>query len=909
MKLRKGFIVGMVSLLGVTALAGCKKKEEDVTLKKVSINGIQRTYDEGDTIDWSALSVTATYSDASTTTFTKFEYDVTSVVSSETQAVIYTSGLHAQTTLTEGVYAISVALPSDLSTKYQAGNIAVGNATPDNYALVECSDPTLKTGYTANIRDAGTDIEPERDDREVAKANENKFIGSNTQYVVGTMNPFIYEPEVSFENLADPTAELISGDDIHFRKEFSVKVQSGNNYIDAPSADYSVINGQIKFNDSAIGKTFSLTVSLKDFETVEGTSKKAESTFEGFTVQKGLNIYNAKQLGILNITNMTTAQLNEKYFVEHHNDPDEMIWNGTTYVKAVYNEMWRDFLLSTGTFTSAELQSYADTPAIFLQRKIELKSTDIPSDYFVKAGELAGDRIVGCLRDGMNFYLPVVDSNDVEINGNFWTFDTTAIPLCKNERSHNGPKEYTEGAKDQVIMPGHSSVIEFCGIELNDDDFKAQRIKSTGKGIIRNINTIGNTGTSLIGDDFQAMLTLTGLIFVKNDYCGAVYENCIVKQYQIGVFPDNNVGQAYGDGVAQVDRTFINETRMYDCANSGVFNYHNGGTSVSKSVFNRFGATPIMNAGSVKGYLSSNTNVKSDVIFNNEITGEELYFSALGATQAVGTIKAFNPLFEAIGNKFVYTIKDSNNQDLEVMNLVSIGINGDDYLNADSAEFYSTVCLNSDTTNKLDASVAGSTIQWRMFNDLRDTLYSLMHDDKWAEAQAAYQQQYAQSWYYAQNAFDIEARKYAKENIPECKDYELENIPQPYVDGVKANELFVAGFNAGWEAEFGFAYSELTEEKFKTYFDAAWKEEAGFDFDEESFNKYLAQQVQPPVFQTEVASELFWFNGEKLCATTGTMFDTFTTQLSGNYLHLLAPAGSTCLSLVFRIGKLPAPQA
>ena len=932
MKLRKGFIVGMVSLLGVTGLAGCKKKGEDVTLKKVSINGIQRTYEEGDTIDWSALSVTATYSDASTTTFTKFEFDVNSVASSETQAVVYTSGLHDQTSLVEGVYAISVAFPSDLSTKHPAGNIAVGNATPDSYALVECSDPTLKTGYETNTRGAGTAIEPERDDKEVGKANENKFISSNTQYVVGTMNPFIYEPEVSFENLADPTAELISGDDIHFRKDFSVKVLSGSNYIDAPADDYAVVNNNIKFNESAIGKTFSLTVSLHDFEFVEGTTKKAESTFEGFTVQKGLNIYNAKQLGILNISNMTTAQLNEKYFVEHHGDPDKMVWNGTTYVKAVYNEMWRDFLLSSGTFTSAELQAYADVPAIFLQRKIELKPSDIPSDYFIKRGELSGDRIVGCLRDGMNIYLPVVDSNDVEINGNFWTFDTTAIPLCKNERSGNdGPQEYIEGS-DKPIMPGHSSVIEFCGIELNDDDFKAQRIKSTGKGIIRNINSIGNTGTDLAGQGFDALLTLTGLIFVKNDYCGAVYDNCILKQYQIGVFPDNNVGQAY-DGAAQVDRTFVNQTRMYDCANSGVFNYHNGGTSVTKSVFNRFGATPIMNAGSVKEYLASNTNVKSDVIFNNEITGEELYFSALGATEAVGVIKAFNPLFEELGNKFLYTIKDSNNQDIQVMNLVSIGINGDDYLAADSPAFYSNVYLNSDSTNKLQASVNGSTMQWGLFSAMHDTIYAAKYAEAYAEnwslAQqqhaAKYAQEYAANWAYAQNAFDIEARNFIldpdhRAMFPGITDKtKPEEIPEDYVNYVKANDDFVNGFNTQWMQKFGFPYSELTEQNFKAFFDVAfevgWKEEAGFDFNEESFKEYFDkvfeaqfedEYQQPPVFQTEIATELFWSDAKKFYTAT---FTDYTTQLEGNYLHLLAPVGTTCLSLVFRIGKLPAPQA
>lgn len=969
MKLRKGFIVGMASLLGVTALVGCKKKGEDVKLTKVSINGVQRTYDEGAVIDWSALSVTATYSDATSQTFTKFEFDVTSVVSAETQAVIYTSGLHEQTETTEGVYAISVALPSDLSTKYSAGNIAIGNATPDGYALVECSDPTLKTGYIANIRDAGTDIEPERNDKATAKANENKFISSNTQYVVGTLNPFIYEPEVAFENLNDPTADLITGDDIHFRKTHTVKVKSGNNYIDAPSVDYTVVDGHVKFNESAIGKTFSLTVSLTDFDVVDGTSKKAESTFEGFTVQKGLNIYSARQLGILNVTKLTTAELTEAHYNEHKDDTDKMFWNGTDYYKPVLNELWASYLTSTGTFTASELQAYADTPAIFLQRKIEIKSTDIPSEYFVKAGELAGDTIVGCLRDSVPIYAPIVGSTDVEINGNFWGLDTTAIKLCKNERSDNGPKAYSEGAEDQVIMPGHSALIKFCGIESGDEEFfNNQELVSTGKGIIRNINSIGNTGIDLVSKDFEKMLSLTGLIFAKNDYCGAVYENCIIKQYQIGIFTDNMIGQAYG-GKDQTDYSFIRDTRMYDCANSGLFNYHCGGVAVSKSVFNRFGAAPVMNAGSVRENRAPNTKFTKDVIFNNEITGEEIYFSALGATEAVGTIRGFNPLFQQIGNKFVY--KNEHGED--VMNLVSIGINGDDYLEADSPNYYSNVMLNSGEGNELKASVyseTNPTMQWQLYSNLRQAIYAAeyakAYKENWEGAQALHAQMYAAE--YAKNrnseetlalyqseynnarnsedtiaahdamyateydkAIDAAARAYIIENYenfpPVTPETDPADVPADYVAAIKTNDDFVAGFEAqfnpafeaefeaGFKAEFDPKFDAAFKAQFDPKFEAGWKAQAGFDFNETSFKEYFdaifegqfeEEYQQPPVFQTEIPSEVFWTDLTEFKTATGTKYEA---TLEGNYVHLIVPVGTTCLSLTFRISKLPTPLA
>ena len=928
MKISKGFIVGMVSLLGVTALAGCKKDKE-IKLTKVSVAGVSRTYAEGAAINWDALRVTATYSDDSTATFTKFEYDVTSVVSSETQAVIYTSGLHEQTSAVKGVYAISVALPSDLSTKHSAGNISVLTVDAENYALVECSDPVLKTGFAANTKGAGTAIEPERDDKEVGKANENKFIGSNPQYVVGTLNPFIYEPEVSFESKNDPTADLVSGDDTFYKKDYVVKVKSGNEYVKAASADYTVVGGHVKFNDSAIGKTFSLTVSLTDFPVVEGTTKKAESTFEGFTVQKGLNIYNAKQLGILNVTKLTTQQLSQAKYNEHHGDTDTMFWNGTDYYKPVLNEVWSSFLVSGGIFTAEELQAYADTPAIFLQRKLEVKPTDIPQGYFITANEPAS-AVKGCLRDSIPVYAPIVGDHDVEINGNFWTLDSTALPLCKNERSNNGPVPYIEGQEDVIIMPGHTPLFKFCGIESESDDvfYTNQVVNSQGKGIIRNINTIGNTGVDLVSQDFEKMLSLTGLIFAKNDYCGALYENCIIKQYQIGVFPNSMPGQAVG-GHEQVDRTFVNEVRVYDCANSGLFNYFNGGTLVSKSVFNRFGASPVMNAGSDRENRASNTKFTSDCIFNNEITGEEIYFSALGATGAVGQIKGFNELFKAIGNQFVYQITDKNGKKVDVMNLVSIGINGDDYLKADTPEYYSNVTLNAGGSNQLQAN----TYQWGMYSNLRqaihDITYAQEYAKQWATAQethatmykaaydenrqseetlAEYQTQYNQAYPVYKEAA---ARKYLKENNPAFAEVDEKDIPQPYVDACMADPDFTAGF----EAEFIPTFNAMFEAGFKAKFDVEfakkWKEVAGFDFDEASFKAYfdVAFEIafdedyqQPPVFQTEIPTELFWTNLEALIDGSNT---PVTKTLEGNYLHLLVPVGNTCLSLVFRIGKLP----
>ena len=334
MKLRKEFTIGLVSLLGVTSLLGCKKKDTEVSVSKVEISGISTTYDEGAAIDWSGLKATATYSDGTTESLTKFEFDVEALAKTDTQAVVYTSGLYAQAEATKGTYEVSVALANKLDKKYSVGTIRVGKPTvDDNYALVSFAEPTIKTDYVKNIADAGTDIEPERNNKEVAKANENKFVSSDTKYVVGTMNPFVYDPEVMFLNLLDPEAEPVSGDDVDYEKVFEVKTLVGTEYVAASTSDYEIVRGAVQFKESAIGKTFSLKMKIKGFDTVYQTTTKAESTFEGFTVQKGLNIYDEKELGILNISGKTEEQLNAESYVLHHNDSDNVCFDGHDYYR------------------------------------------------------------------------------------------------------------------------------------------------------------------------------------------------------------------------------------------------------------------------------------------------------------------------------------------------------------------------------------------------------------------------------------------------------------------------------------------------------------------------------------------------------------------------------------------------
>jgi len=869
--MKKLFSLAMIALAASLTVTGCEKKGDKALVTKMEMVGLSKTtYLVDETIDWNSLKVRATFSNKSTKDLTKIEYDVSSVASAETEVVVYTEGLHAQTSLTEGVYHIEAALASELNTKFSLGTINVGEATPDKYQLIEFNEPKMKSAFSANIAGAGTEIEPERNDKAAAKANENKFIGSETTYVVGTMNPFRYNPEIAFLN--KESMETVDGEDIYVEKEWSVKVKEAGNYVTAPSNMYEITHDGVQFTEEAVGRVFSLTMSLKGFpEDLNGVN--AISTFKDFTVQKGLNIYNAKQLGALNLTHYTTEELNStKTFSDHTHG----YWGGTSAV--FYNEaigehyspdlpaVWEKFLKEEHVFTEAEIEAYKDVPAVFLQNKIDIKAEDIPADYFIKHGEFTDNAREGCLRDGLPVYFPIVENNDVEINGNFWMIDAKEIPLCKCN-TEKGFHPYVD--EHESIFPGHAKLLEFCGLDQENYHENQVDVSNGNKGIVRNLQARGNTGVDLIAEDFEKMLSLTGLIFADNAYCGARYENLIVKEFQIGIFADRMIGhkEEVSEGVyEQVDHTFIANTRVYDCANCGLYNYANGGVHVTKSVFNRFGGAPLLNVGEEEEIRGGNTKFDSSVIFNNEITGEELYFASLGVTTYVTQIKGMGALFTQIGNNFLYEIEDEHGQKYEVMNLVSMFLNGSGYTAADSYDFYSNTVLNYGSANALNAFAMSDpmTAQFEAFDSLGVGMYNQIKE---ANRPAFYRAAIAQS-------MSIPA-----ENVPEAMVQQLIMVRDTDPTAMAIEAAYVDYLNN------------------TMHVDAMTAPYNG---------------VHAPICQTEYADELFYINpGQPNPSDAGLYLlanpvEKMTTALNGEYLSILFPVGDTCIGLIFRISKISA---
>ena len=804
---KKSISLAIASLFCATAmLAGCSKNgpEEVKEVANMKISGIPTAYQVDETINWSALKVSVSYKDNSKETYagSQIQYDVTSEVAAATKLVVYTSGLHDQTTLAEGEYNIEAAFATKLTEKYSLGRIVVGKITDDKYTLDSFEAPEFVDTYRQKIADS--QAHPEE---------ESSFKSTSDLFTVGTKNVFRFVPRASFE-LKGATGGHAKRYTNYEKNFFLKQVKSDSSKVDADVNDYSIPADQsgIQFNESAAGKTFELTVTPKASGFAEDSNGHPAVVTFAFQVKSGLNVYTAKELGALNLTSkgldynadgnhryvahigkaggQPEAGRTKHYYLEgiHTNEVDQVFYDKLKkdYAYADTAGLWKDFLTydedtnPSGIFTPEEITKYTDIKGVFFQNEITLNKEDIPADYFITAkesGNLDGYVDMECLRDGAEVYTPIIGiaengddrSQDVEVNGNYFMLDNK-LPLCKSSRS-DAAKNYfhTYGPNTSSVMgtydPGHASLFKFCGISPDHSNYwiyKNQDLVKGAKGILKNLNTKGVIET-VTGDN---VLSVTAMIAAKNTYCSAEYKNNIIKSYQIGLFPDKMIKgefltETMGDKTYKYN-TLIENCRVYDCSNCAICNYHNAGTVVKTSEFARFGGAAILNAGDIEEFetngnywpyakeikdiepsseidpTAATSEVEdiwrsftyvdevSSLSFNNYVVGTEAYFTAVGISTIMpqvfqGILPGYNAIFNKIGHAFRFKQQSKN-----VYNIVSLNLDGHDYVLSKNRFWYGDVVMYADNNAKrLDAGCKTEEAPFAMYKGVYDKLDEL----------------------------------------------------------------------------------------------------------------------------------------------------------------------------------------
>lgn len=477
----------------------------------------------------------------------------------------------------------------------------------------------------------------------ISKYNTNKtdttgnvsFTIADKIYNVGSDNSFVLTPQITDylgETVKMTKTDItfkVSDDNEHF-----TDIENTSEYIES----IGEINVNVKFNTNAINKYFKMTVYPRiDHEIGSFTIR--------FKVVKGYNVYNAKDLAVV--------------------DNNKQDW---ATIKAENN------------------LTNVNTDAVILHDTITITKDDVPTTAFWTEQEVkqAGlkEEIVGSLKEPSTstfIYIRKIKNNEqFTIYGNYFTIDVSQIPLCKYNADG-----YT--AEDHAITM-HASLFGFLSDDntlnaktsINDTFFKGNTQRSDS-GILSGglllfktkFNTMKCENTAFqnwfIGYMFEYCantVTINGETFVITDADTTYYTFTKDGTTYYLNKEDNKVysevsfeNQVFENFEIEIDRPFneVNNSKGFECYNSHFYLWGsqlNIRNSVMKSAGGPVMIVDHVASGNESEKKSGKNGVPSYVyIYNSDlesrVSGQEPWFITYGATALVAGMTSTNTYFNS----------------------------------------------------------------------------------------------------------------------------------------------------------------------------------------------------------------------------------------------------------------------
>lgn len=664
MKKLKSFVCMLVLMCSAFCLYACKKGDDDkAKLTSVTTN-MKEFYRTTETIDWQSIQVTAKYSDDTTKTLTKGEFDVdVKDRKSDTEWVLNTNGLKTAETKTAKEYNLSL---------YIAEN---GKTYPITITVYDDESTISELGSF----EEPNNIQLWREHTNTENVSGFKTV-ENAEYYVGADNPFVITPEYS-------VYKINSEEDIDIQIALDVNVYEGATKVGTET--YTYADDAIQFNSSAIGHTYTIKIRPKYFTLTAYGETISEVSFD-VTVQEGYNVDSALDLGMLSIAPAGTQSGDYRQVTSN-----EIFYNPNTSGKELYtsknnSELWRTFLKSKG-YTDSELNY---TKGIFLHGDINITSDDIPSDFlYTDPNEYTNnDWHMGKLRDFSYIYVHYM-KDDLNFEGNYFTLDASQIPV--NGDYDNTIIETDKKGEDHNF--GHSKLFYFAGLSTTyDDDTINHSRNNQHKVVMQNVNSIGNTNESIsinessehVADQYAAA---GGLIMFTNAGCGAEVENVNISAAMIGWFVEGTE-KAYEDKNIQAQKTVLDKMVIKNCFDSGIFDWGGqGGLEIKDSTLKNFGGPAIFvvskaydNDGSEE--LGSYVTYDENTVIESYIGGNEAWFNVTeGANLAVMQIAVFDQMIKEYKKTYYKDVQGDSKFNFKVL------IMDERIFNAKNSVLYATV--------------------------------------------------------------------------------------------------------------------------------------------------------------------------------------------------------------------------
>ncbi|MCR5553760.1 MAG: bacterial Ig-like domain-containing protein [bacterium] len=364
-------------------LTACNNDDPVVKIEQAS--GVVTRIAQNAELDTSAISVTVKFKSGKTETVTSADLTFsaldTSTVGNKTLTITYKSG---DKDFTFDVN-IEVYDPNEAPT----------------YVVMEYTDPQFVTQYKTNsqLENAYT---------ETGSTGAKGFTVTGNAYLVGNQNAFVYEPTAGVRYSNNQVGEITDHPAVY--KVYLWETDAYRLLTTDELATIVTIDEDahtLKFATTANGR-YKISVLPKNVSQDELDNIDA-SEFE-FTVVDGYNVYNAKDLSVLDNTNV--------------------------------NAKWTAYKAANNIPMPSELTM---VNRIILQRNIDIEANDIPSVHYWKASEVGTNatdynRVIGSLKDttdddtGYIYRRTLTNGATFTFEGNYFRISAEHLPLIVRER-------------------------------------------------------------------------------------------------------------------------------------------------------------------------------------------------------------------------------------------------------------------------------------------------------------------------------------------------------------------------------------------------------------------------------------------------------------------------------------------
>ena len=490
---------------------------------------------------------------------------------------------------------------------------SVGRQTVTVSFLDEINNEQASTTFSIEVYERKTIVqfEPSDEITEFKTSNENagkKQYGdagfesqyeNKVVYLIGDDNEFTFYPKFTVMNDTMPT---ILKNGFYSEVTLSVKLEGVYKTLEAKVEDatkpsivsyydgetlYATVNtyyGRYQFADAAKDKEVKIAV-LPDEAHYKVTDTINSITLEAKVVD-GYNVTETWQLAVI--------------------DNTQSIWNAHKTEKGIVGISPAAVILHKDIKITAE-----DLPADFLltlDRDIVYTNDMTKETKTIKAG-------TKYIRDGSRVYIRSCE-NDFSFEGNFFTLDLSEFPLA--------PSPVVFG--EELGYGNDFSNMTLFYFQHNTEQWD-EAPEEMANIVMENFSLRGNAGIDKWVDSDENLVSAGGVIFMKAvDYTDVIVQNANITSCFISFFSDL-------DGYLTIDTV-----KVYDSYQNVLYIWGNRKCDVKNSYFVRAGG-PMAIVQSL--YRENNTIVKpatisvTDTVIESGLTGEEIWFAAVQATQLV----------------------------------------------------------------------------------------------------------------------------------------------------------------------------------------------------------------------------------------------------------------------------------